>query len=120
MINRNKIIDFLNSNLAERIRSSNRVNRETPFVLKHDNQLVQGIIDLYFIEKDKWVLIDFKTDFVTELSIHSVADNYRMQIEIYKKAIESLTGIAVGESYLYFIGIDRLYPIKEGENYARS
>ncbi|OJV65964.1 MAG: hypothetical protein BGO41_08505 [Clostridiales bacterium 38-18] len=111
MINRSKIIDFLNSNLAKRIRASRRVNRETPFVLKHDSQLVQGIIDLYFMEGDKWVLIDFKTDFVTESSIHSVADNYRTQIEIYRKAIESLTGIEVGESYLYFIGIDRLYLI---------
>ena len=120
MINQNKIIDFLNSNLAERIRASAHVNRETPFVLKHDNQLVQGIIDLYFMERDKWVLIDFKTDFVTESSIHSVADYYRTQIEIYKKAIESLTGMPVGESYLYFIGFDRLYPIKEGENYARA
>lgn len=120
MINRNKIIDFLNSNLAERIRTSKHINRETPFVLKYNNQLVQGIIDLYFMEKDKWVLVDFKTDFVTDATIHTVADRYKTQIEIYKKAIESLTGIPVGESYLYFIGIDRLYPIKEGENYARA
>jgi len=103
-----KIFSFLNSNLVTRLRHATAFYRETPFVLKMDGQFVQGIIDIYFEEMDGLVLVDYKSDKVTEASIEDVALRYKGQIDIYRDALEKLTHMKVKEQYIYFIDADRL------------
>ena len=103
---------FLQSNLCERIRKSKDIFRETPFNLNisanelynlNDNSseeiMIQGIIDLYFIENGELVLVDFKTDNVT--AERELVEKYQVQLALYKKALEEITGMRVKESIIY-------------------
>ena len=85
--------------------------RETPFVLgltpyqvykkpafqdKTDaNILVHGIIDCYFEENERLVLVDYKTGRKSNI------DEYSVQMSVYKLALERATGKEVAECLLY-------------------
>ena len=59
--------------------------REKPFVIEHDGVLVQGIIDVFWIEGDSIVVLDYKTDRVTrgeELKLR-----YQTQLQLYGEAL---------------------------------
>ncbi len=104
-----KLLTFLESRLAERIRSAasgGKLKREQPFVLGittegngGDYELIQGIIDLYFEEEDGIVLLDYKTDRVEQVT--ELAERYRIQLMYYAQAIRQITGKPVKEIYLY-------------------
>lgn len=109
-VNANEIYTFLQSNLASRIRKANQVLKEQPFytyikakeiyeVESEEPILVQGIIDLYFIEDNDIVLVDYKTDNVNDAKI--LVDRYAKQLSLYKKALEEATGKKVKEVYIY-------------------
>lgn len=116
VIDKTKILDFLSSDLSKRIKNSNLVKREQPFVIglspfevynnkKYENLsstiLVNGIIDLYFEENNELVLVDYKTDKLK--SKKSILDKYYIQLSIYKKALEQSTGKKVKETILCMI-----------------
>ena len=49
-----------------------------------ENILVQGIIDLYYInQNDELILVDYKTDY-TQDEGKDLVDKYKVQLEIYK------------------------------------
>ena len=76
--------------------------------------MVQGIIDLYYIDKnDKLILLDYKTDYVEEGNEDEIIERYRSQLKYYKDALEKITGKRVKESYLYLFGIDKGVLVKE-------
>ena len=80
------------------MQNAKEVHKEKPFYIylsskeiykneTDENILVQGIIDLYYINKDgKVILVDYKTDYVGKGSENELIDKYRGQLEIYKKA----------------------------------
>jgi len=120
-VNINKILNFLNSDLGKRISKSN-IKRETPFVMglspyeiyndeKYLNSncliLIHGIIDLYFEENDGIILVDYKTDKVINNNIQTIKDKYKIQLELYKKAIEKNTGKKVKQMILYLFSIEK-------------
>lgn len=109
-----KLRTFLESPLAKRMQQAGKngtLYREKPFVmgetakdvLEESNSgemvLIQGIIDVFFEEEGEMVLLDYKTDRVRQGK--ELADRYRAQIELYKKAIERATGKKVKEQLLY-------------------
>ena len=108
------IFGFLNSPIYERMLSSSYYEKEKPFNLlidpsmisneyKGENKiLIQGIIDLYFIQDSKCILIDYKTDYVDQEKIKEKLNEYKKQLQLYKMAIENIKGIQVSEAYLYF------------------
>jgi ATP-dependent helicase/nuclease subunit A len=116
-----KIVGFLNSSLAQRMRRSKGIMREVPFVMglphetvlhgepgtaNSETVLVHGIIDCFFEEEGGMVLVDYKSDSVTEETKDSVADKYRIQLQVYANAIERSTGVKVKEAILYMFSID--------------
>ena len=102
---------FFNSNLGERLIASKRVERELPFSMLFDGNRVypdvengerlflQGIIDTVFVEDDQWVLVDYKTDRVK--SGDELIRRYKIQMDLYKEALERLTNMPVKASYIY-------------------
>jgi ATP-dependent helicase/nuclease subunit A len=60
--------------------------------------LVQGIIDAYFFEDKKAVLVDYKTD---RKSPKQLVGLYHAQLEYYAKTIESLLDRKVEERLIY-------------------
>ena len=102
---------FFNSDLGQRLLASKRVERELPFSMLFDGNRVypdvengerlflQGIIDTVFVEDDQWVLVDYKTDRVK--SGDELIRRYKIQMDLYKEALERLTNMPVKASYIY-------------------
>lgn len=102
---------FFNSDLGQRLIASKRVERELPFSMLFDGNRVypdvengerlflQGIIDTAFVEDDQWVLVDYKTDRVK--SGDELIRRYKIQMDLYKEALERLTNMPVKASYIY-------------------
>ena len=65
-----------------------------------ENILVQGIIDLYYIDKNgNIVLVDYKTDYVQEEK--ELIEKYKEQLELYKHAIEKALNKKVDKTIIY-------------------
>ena len=63
-----------------------------------EKMMVHGIIDCYFYEGDDIVLIDYKSDNAT---VDELKRRYTIQLELYKKALESITGHKVKDTIIY-------------------
>lgn len=75
-----------------------------------DIVLIQGIIDVYFVENDTIIIADYKTDHVKELS--QLANHYYVQLELYKRAVEQITGKTVSEKILYSVTFGKEVELK--------
>lgn len=106
---------FVNSPLGQRIKSAARVYREAPFNLicpanevisgeniSDETLLVQGVIDLYFEENDGFILVDYKSDRITEYNLEKRVEHYQNQVYWYRRALEQIHGKPVRGMYLYF------------------
>ena len=68
-----------------------------------ENILVQGVIDLYYIdEQDNIILVDYKTDYVKN-NEQELIDKYEKQLSIYKEALEEALGKKVYKTYIYSV-----------------
>ena len=117
-----RIVAFLTSQTAKRMREAEKrgqIYRETQFVVgipawklyrETESQeliLLQGVIDVYFEEEGKLVLLDYKTDAVYEGQEEVLVMRYERQFELYKMALEQMTGEEVGEMILYSFGLGK-------------
>ena len=98
---------FLKSKLAPRMKAAamrDDLFREKPFVMgNHEMEeemvLIQGIIDVFWVEEDGIVLLDYKTDRVD--SATRLRDMYKEQLDLYAEALERTFLLPVKEKYLY-------------------
>lgn len=93
---------FFDSELGQRMLASPEIHREWKFAMQITDDrptIVQGIIDVAFLEGDAWVLLDYKTDWDT--SPEHFVPRHAMQMNWYRVALERLTGRKVGEMWLY-------------------
>ena len=67
---------------------------------------IQGIIDVFFEEKDGIVLLDYKTDHVKEEN--ALKERYAVQLRLYAEALEQLTGKKVKEKLIYSVALRRV------------
>ncbi len=104
---------YIKSNLYKELLKAKKIYRETPFYMdipydgSSENILIQGVIDLYYIDKDeKTILVDYKTD--RSVSEEEIKERYNFQLKLYKDAIEQATGKKVDKTYIYstFLGIE--------------
>ena len=102
---------FFSSDLGKRLINAKRIERELPFSMLFEgkrvydtledgeNLFLQGIIDTAFEEDGEWVLVDYKTDRVK--SGEDLIKRYKIQMDLYKEALQRLTGMPVKECYIY-------------------
>ena len=105
---------FFETPLYTRIKESREVWRERKFTVavselnysnpdvdkfKKTDGMVKGIIDLMFEEKDGIVIVDYKSD--RGVSARKLKERYKMQLQLYKSAVELITGKKVKETLLY-------------------
>lgn len=87
-----KIEKFLSTEAAIRMAGADKrgdLYREKPFVMKHeDGFLVQGIIDVFWLEDDHIVLLDYKTDRVKEAE--ELILRYKTQLDLYQDALQRI------------------------------
>lgn len=117
-INVTSIYNFLNSKIGKKLKNAKKIFREYEFILNDKNistSLIQGIIDLFFVtDDDKVILVDFKTDRLS--NDEDFIKRYRIQLDIYKEAINSLTEYNVDETYIYSFNLNKEIEVKEDEN----
>ena len=65
--------------------------------------MLQGIIDLYFEEEDGLVLVDYKTDSVSDIS--KLIENYSLQLALYKAALEKIENKKVKRTVIYSLAL---------------
>jgi ATP-dependent helicase/nuclease subunit A len=76
--------------LFARARAAERCHREYPVTLRLDgNRVMDGIIDLAFVEAGAWVVVDFKTD----ADVGGKRAQYERQLQWYAYALMQLTGM---------------------------
>lgn len=102
---------FFSSDLGKRLINAKRIERELPFSMLFEgkrvydtledgeNLFLQGIIDTAFEEDGEWILVDYKTDRVK--SGEDLIKRYKIQMDLYKEALQRLTGMPVKASYIY-------------------
>jgi ATP-dependent helicase/nuclease subunit A len=76
--------------LMERARSVKRCHREYPITMRLEgNRVIEGVIDLAFVEKREWVVVDFKTD----AELGDKRKQYERQLQWYAYALREITGM---------------------------
>lgn len=103
------IVGFLKSETGSRMLRSSTVHREWSFNLKIDSPIqtiLQGIIDLCFLEDNQWVLVDFKTDRIS--TMESLWKRYELQLSFYREALTKGTKYSVKEYALYSLRIGQI------------
>ncbi|MCI9080272.1 MAG: hypothetical protein HFH68_15410 [Lachnospiraceae bacterium] len=118
IIDARKFKTFYKSSICKRMcraQESGRLKREQPFIIGikaeelydlpgnmgEETILMQGIIDAFFEEDGKIVLVDYKTDFVKRGSSNELAEKYREQLGYYARALNNITGKEVKEKVIY-------------------
>ena len=119
LVNMNKILAFASTDMAKRMHAAalrGELYKEQPFVMgvsasrvnpafpESETVLVQGVIDVFFYEGDKVVVLDYKTDNVKDAA--ELVERYRAQLDYYGDALKNLTGREVGERVLYSFGLN--------------
>lgn len=109
-----KVLRFLETDLAMRMHRAadeGLLRKEQPFMMgisarrfgeeypEEETVLVQGIADAFFEEDGEIVLLDYKTDRVSDGE--TLAQRYKMQLELYREALEKATDKRVKECILY-------------------
>lgn len=114
-INPNKIVQFTKSKIWKQLKNAKEYYKEKPFYINvpasqiydadiKENILVQGIIDLYFVnENGQIVLVDYKTDYVESGKEFELVEKYKSQLDLYKQALESALGTKVEKVYIYSV-----------------
>lgn len=91
-LTRPKLIEqFISSDVAARMAQADKrgdLFKEKPFVMDYEGVLVQGIIDVFWLENDKIVLLDYKTDRVN--AAKELIDRYSTQLKLYADALERI------------------------------
>ena len=121
VIRTNRILSVLRTDLCRRMgeaAAAGRLKREQPFVIgvaaseiddawpADETVLVQGMIDAYFEEDGKIIVLDYKTDRVK--AADELTARYRSQMEWYARALSQLTGKEVTERYLVSLELEQV------------
>lgn len=112
----NRAAAFINSPLVTRCLSSDAVYKEYRFNINiparavdpdidgrfaDEPVILQGAVDLAFVEDGELVIVDYKTDRVK--SPDELADMYSAQLMLYKGALEECLGLPVKECLIYSV-----------------
>lgn len=131
VINAASIVTFFQSTLGQRMRLAPKVVREIPFNIAYpaskvyadwkgaeESVLVQGIIDVYFEDEEGTVLLDYKTDTITgkfkggyEEAKPKLEARYKVQMELYSDALETILQRKIEEKYLFFFDGAHILPL---------
>lgn len=111
---------FFASEVYKRIAASKRVIKEKKFLVAisdlnlddslgqrygHTEGVLQGIADCLFEEEDGLVVLDYKTDYVSEEG--QLVEDYGRQLELYRHALSLLLNKPVKETGIYSFHLSR-------------
>lgn len=123
-IDKEKLLEYTNSQLWTELKQAKEIHKEHPFYINikasriynqinkedDENILVQGVIDLFFIDKDdKLILVDYKTDYVQ--NENELVEKYKGQLDLYKEALEQSLDKKVDRMCIYSVYLNKLIEI---------
>ena len=122
MVPCDRIAEFFNTEIGRKLSSGVPHVREFKFSILDDGKkygegldgeqvLLQGVVDCALLEEDGIIILDFKTDYVTEDIFEDVVCRYRDQIEAYGEAMERIYEKPVKQKLLYFFRMNRFAQI---------
>ncbi len=115
---------FVNSDIISRLLESDNVLKEYEFsvlrpakdiyenvseTVKDEQIVVQGKLDCAFIENGEAVLIDYKTDKITDENVF--VSTYKNQLDIYSDALYQCLGVTVKEKYIFSFNLKKFIKI---------
>ena len=109
-----QLLAFLQSPLAHKTVAAKAVLREYEFAalipadrILHngvqDKVLLNGAMDLLMETEDGLIIVDFKTDRVTEETAHAQAQHHALQLSLYAMAAEEIFCKPVKETWVWFL-----------------
>ncbi len=113
-LNRDALKKFFESDIFARIQKASVVKREMRFltevpatrinpdldrIYENEKVIIQGAVDICFIEDDEIVILDFKTDNAEKEE--DLKNAYKEQLSIYATACEKIFGKPVKEKIIY-------------------
>ena len=127
-INAGKIEAFFASNLYRRVMAQHKVRREFKFSVlvpaaqyfpvaaqaPEEQVLLQGVIDCLIDTPEGYIIVDFKTDRVSEADVPARAARYRAQMQAYALAVRAVFGRPVAQCVLYFFHCGQSVTLGEG------
>jgi ATP-dependent helicase/nuclease subunit A len=105
---------FFASELGQRMAQAKQVARELPFIYAlpaqelqkqaaaEDCIILQGVIDLLFLEEDGWVIVDYKSG-GKRATAEELRLRYGQQIAYYRRAVAGMMAQPVKECWLYML-----------------
>lgn len=128
LVQKEPLMRFYQTDLALRMKKAAQRKElyvEQPFVMgraadeierdKSDTlALVQGIVDVFFIEEDEIVLLDYKTDAIREKE--EFIRRYREQLKWYQLALEQNLGKKVKEIYIYSFYLSKVILVSSADS----
>ena len=125
-IDTNRLLEYTRSNLWQELKEAKEINKEKAFYINvkasklynniskemDEDILVQGIIDLYYIDKnDNIVLVDYKTDYVEKGKEELLVEKYKEQLNLYKEALEKSLNTKVKNMGIYSLYLNQFIQI---------
>ena len=123
-INVDKVYRFTKSFIWQYMKEAKEVYQEKPFyinipakdILKNDIDetiLIQGIIDLYYIDKnDNLILVDYKTDYIENGKENKLVEKYKEQLNLYSRALEQAYNKKPYKTYIYSTCLNKAIEVK--------
>ena len=121
LVDAHSIAQFFATELGQKLRQGNVV-REFKFSLlvpadafgeglDREQVLLQGVVDCALLDDDGIIVIDFKTDAVTEETIAQKQAQYTPQVCSYAQAMERIYRMPVKQRLLYFFRLGRFVSV---------
>lgn len=98
-----KLIKFSQSDLYNKCLTMN-IEKEFPFTIKRDTDLLQGTFDFLAYNDEEVILIDFKTD--RNITKEMLIKRYHDQINLYQIALETIYPNTMIQTYLYSFDLE--------------
>ncbi|MBQ7935342.1 MAG: PD-(D/E)XK nuclease family protein, partial [Clostridia bacterium] len=67
--------------------------------------LIQGVLDCYWVEGDRAVILDYKTDRVQDPQ--ELIDRYRVQMDLYEEALKRVRNLTVIRREIYSFSLEK-------------
>jgi ATP-dependent exoDNAse (exonuclease V) beta subunit len=97
--------------VLERARSASRVWREMRLWFPDGEHLVEGKVDLVFEEDGQLVVVDYKSDAITDEQALAQAAHHAPQLQLYGRGLAQALGQPVRERLVLFTALGRTVPV---------
>jgi len=94
-----------------RARRARHLWRELKLWFPVEGELIEGSVDLVFEEDGGLVIVDYKTDRITDAQALAQAAHHAPQLQTYGRGLAVATGLSVRERLVVFTTIGRAVPV---------